>query len=226
MIKAVIFDMYETLITHFESPIYFGPQMAKDAGISESDFLKLWDSTAASRTIGDTTFEETLENILKKNKCYSQKVLETIVSKRVATKEDCFHHLHPEILPLLCQLKDSGLKIGLISNCFSEEVGPIKRSVLFPYFDAACLSYEQGLQKPDPAIYQRCMDLLMVRACDCLYVGDGGCRELEAASELGMTVVQAVWYLKAGLPQPAKRNPLFRQAEHPFAILNDVKQPV
>ena len=34
MIKAVIFDMYETLITLFDSPLYFGTQMAADAGIS------------------------------------------------------------------------------------------------------------------------------------------------------------------------------------------------
>ena len=30
MIKAVIFDMYETLITLFDSPLYFGTQMAAD----------------------------------------------------------------------------------------------------------------------------------------------------------------------------------------------------
>lgn len=40
MIKAVIFDMYETLITLFESPLYFGTQMAFDAGIAEEKFQK------------------------------------------------------------------------------------------------------------------------------------------------------------------------------------------
>ena len=42
MIKAVIFDMYETLITLFDSPLYFGTQMAADAGISEEKFQKIW----------------------------------------------------------------------------------------------------------------------------------------------------------------------------------------
>ena len=40
MIKAVIFDMYETLITLFDSPLYFGTQMASDAGIAEERFRK------------------------------------------------------------------------------------------------------------------------------------------------------------------------------------------
>ena len=32
MIKAVIFDMYETLVTLFSGTPYFGDGMAKDAG--------------------------------------------------------------------------------------------------------------------------------------------------------------------------------------------------
>ena len=40
MIKAVIFDMYETLITQYNNPQYFGRHIAKDAGIEESVFMK------------------------------------------------------------------------------------------------------------------------------------------------------------------------------------------
>lgn len=42
MTKAVIFDMYETLITLFESPLYLGTQMASDAGIEEAKFQEIW----------------------------------------------------------------------------------------------------------------------------------------------------------------------------------------
>lgn len=55
MVKAVIFDMYETLITHFDSPLYFGTQMAIDAGIEEEKFQKIWRSTEEDRTIGNIT---------------------------------------------------------------------------------------------------------------------------------------------------------------------------
>ena len=50
MIKAVIFDMYETLITHFQSPLYFGAQMAADSGIPEHKFQALWEPT---ESVGD-----------------------------------------------------------------------------------------------------------------------------------------------------------------------------
>lgn len=61
MIKAVIFDLYETLITLFDSPLYFGTQMAIDAGIEEEKFQKIWCSTEENRTIGKITLEEVIE---------------------------------------------------------------------------------------------------------------------------------------------------------------------
>ena len=45
MIRAVIFDMYETLITHYRCPLYFSSQMAADAGIPAVDFQLLWYAT-------------------------------------------------------------------------------------------------------------------------------------------------------------------------------------
>ena len=41
-IKAVIFDMYETLITHYESPLYFSEEMAEDAGLPAEKFMPLY----------------------------------------------------------------------------------------------------------------------------------------------------------------------------------------
>lgn len=57
MIKAIIFDMYETLITLYESPLYFGTQMALDAGIEKEKFQELWKSMEEDRTIGKITLE-------------------------------------------------------------------------------------------------------------------------------------------------------------------------
>lgn len=223
MIKAVIFDMYETLITLFESPLYFGTQMAIDAGISEEEFQSLWKPTEYDRTVGKITLEEILELILKEKKCYSEELFIKIVEKRKMSKKEAFKHIHPEIIPMLKELKKKEICIGLISNCFSEEVDVIKSSELFPYFDATYLSFEQGLQKPEKEIFIRCMDKLSVAADECIYVGDGGSFELETASKIGMKAVQAVWYLKDGIIQPSRRKKDFIQAETPFEILEYIE---
>lgn len=219
MIRAVIFDMFETLITHYHSSLYFGAQMAEDAGIPEDRFQSLWRPTEYERTVGKLTLEKVLEKILKENQCYTKELLDKIVAKRIATKEDCFRHLHAEIVPMLSQLKEKGYHVGLISNCFSEEADVIRRSELFPYFDGVYLSYEQGVQKPDEEIFRRCMDNLGVKPEECLYVGDGGSNELETARELGMKAVQAAWYLQEGTMQPTGRKADFVQIERPMDVL-------
>ena len=220
MTRAVIFDMFETMITHYQSPLYFSAQMAEDAGIPKDTFQPLWYQTEKERTIGKRTFEEVISMILRENHCYSEPLLHKIVEKRIATKEECFRHLHSEIIPLLSKLKEKGLYVGLISNCFSEEADVIRKSQLFPYFDGVYLSYEQGIQKPDQEIFLRCMDGFSVKAQECIYVGDGGSFELEAAREVGMKAVQAVWYLQEGTMQPSGRKHDFIQIEKPLDLLN------
>lgn len=219
MIKAVIFDMFETLITHYESPLYFGQQMAEDADIPVERFQKLWRPTEEDRTLGNLTLEEVLEQILRTSHRYSEELLQDLVAKRIRAKELCFEHLHPEILPMLEGLRKSDFRIGLISNCFSEEAKVIRESVLYPYFDAVYLSVEQGVQKPDKEIFYRCMKALEVEPSECLYVGDGGSQELETAELLGMYTAQAAWYLKQGTLQPVWRIKGFRQLESPLEVV-------
>ena len=193
--------------------------MAADAGIPVEKFQPLWRSTESERTVGTMTFEDVVTKILEENNCYSEEILKTIANKRTAVKEECFKHLHGEIIPMLKELKERGIKIGLISNCFSEEAVVIRKSILFPYFDGVCLSYEQGVQKPDKEIYRRCMEQLDVTPEECVYVGDGGSFELETARKLGMTAVQAVWYLREGTSQPTGRMEEFEQANTPMDVL-------
>lgn len=224
MIKAVIFDMYETLITLFESPAYFSTQMAEDAGIQEEDFKRSWRMTEEDRTTGLVTVDAVIADILKVNNCFTVEKVKNIMEKRIRYKREAFEHMHPEIIPLLETLKSQGYKIGLISNCHSEEAMVIKQSILFPYFDAVCLSYDEGIKKPDHRIFEECMEKLCVDAVDCLYVGDGGSRELETAGEIGMHPVQAVWYLKEGTTQPTGRMSDFTNIENPLGVIEIILQ--
>lgn len=219
MIKAVIFDMYETLITHYDSPLYFSMHMAADAGLPIEEFQALWMPTDTERTIGKLSFEDAISDILRKKGRYSDCLLKSMVEKRYAIKRDCFEHLHEEIIPMLDCLKKLGIKIGLISNCFSEEAIVIRESILFPYFDAVYLSYEQGLKKPDSQIFERCMKELQVSPEECIFVGDGGSSELDASSALGMRAMQAVWYLKDGTLHRIKPMKEFEQLKRPMDIL-------
>lgn len=224
MVKAVIFDMFEMLVTHFESPVYMGKQIADDIGITEKRFREIWDTTDDDRTLGKRSLEDVIEEILKVNDCYSIELFEKIITKRTLSKKECFEHIHPEIIPLFLKLKEMGMKIGLITNCYFEERDVIKNSIFYDYFDSICMSCEIGAKKPDVEIFQKCMNELDVVAEECIYVGDGGCFELETAKSLGMYPLQATWYLKDGANQPAKRKVEFLQAESPLEVISEINK--
>ena len=200
MIRAVIFDMFETLVTHYRSPLYFSAQMAADAGIDTDRFKELWHSTEADRSVGKVTFEEVLEMIFCQCGVSDRSTLNEIIAKRKTAKRRCFENLHSGVIPMLRELRSRGYLTGLISNCFSEESEVIRDSELMPMFDSVMLSYEQGVMKPDREIFARCVGELGVAPEDCLYIGDGGSGELEAARNFGMTALQAAWYFVDGAP--------------------------
>ena len=67
MIKAVIFDMFETLVTLFEGKTYFSENVADDLGLgSQLDtYRKYWHATENDRTLGKITFAQGIETALR-----------------------------------------------------------------------------------------------------------------------------------------------------------------
>ena len=219
MKKAVIFDMYETLITLWNSKPYMGRELSEDIGISESKFREIWDLTEDERTLGSKTLEEVLEQVLRVNNRYNVELHQNLVKKRIASKVEAFEHMHPDIIPMLQGLKDKNIKIGLITNCFNEERDAIRNSILFQYFDVVCMSCELGIKKPDQRIFELCIEQLEISPKDCLYCGDGGSKELEVAQRMNMFPVQALWYLKENSRQPVGRLSEFIGVQNPMEIL-------
>ncbi|SCY79540.1 putative hydrolase of the HAD superfamily [Lachnospiraceae bacterium XBB2008] len=222
MIKAVIFDMFETLVTLFEGRTYFGEHIAADVGADPTLFRREWHATEEARSTGKYTIEEGLEIVLKKMGLYSEENVRLAASKRKGSLDDTFSNIPDDTIALLEELKKRNIKIGLITNTFSDERDYIRRSLLFPYFDVALISYEQGIVKPDPEMFTRMTDALGLRADECLYVGDGGSRELYAAREAGMHPLQCTWFHDRGyephIPCPILDE--FDHADHQSEVIN------
>ncbi len=82
-------------------------------------------------------------------------------------------------------LKESGYKVGLISNC-SAEVSRLWESTPFASLvDMEVLSFDAGLAKPDSRIYQLAANRLGVETGQCLYIGDGSDGDLAALPRRG-----------------------------------------
>ena len=78
MIKAVIFDMFETLVTLFTGRTYFSEHIAADLGQPIEAFRKCWHETEKDRTLGKYSMEEGLTLTLKNLGAYSAANVELI----------------------------------------------------------------------------------------------------------------------------------------------------
>lgn len=222
MIKAVIFDMFETLVTLFEGRTYFGEDIAADTGADPVLFRKEWHLTEDNRSTGRYSIEEALEIALRKVGKYSEENVRLAASKRKEALMDTFNAIPPETIRLLEELKKRNLKVGLITNTFSDERDIIRQSILISYFDVALISYEQGICKPAPELYNKMTQMLNVEPGECLYVGDGGSRELYGAREAGMHPLQCTWFHERAYEPHIPCNILdeFEHADHQSEVLN------
>ncbi|MCH5273285.1 MAG: HAD family hydrolase [Lachnospiraceae bacterium] len=221
--KAVIFDLFETLITEWGHKKYTKNEMCSDLGIEREKFDTYWDEKEKERYLGEISFEDSILYVCEKcGKHIDDSTLTVIADKRIQTKSTCFEYVNPDVFRLLSSLKSKGLQLAIISNCSSEEVKVIKQSKIYKYFNQVILSYEVKMQKPDSRIYKTAADLLGVALNECIFVGDGGSNELKGAKIAGMEAVQAKWYTNQ---HPCKRDsmPGFLTAEEPLDILQYIK---
>jgi putative hydrolase of the HAD superfamily len=82
-------------------------------------------------------------------------------------------------------LRRPGLRIGLLSNSVG---GDYDRALLEELFDAAVISGEVGLRKPDPAIYTLAAERLGLEPQACVFVDDLP-GNLKPARAIGMATV-------------------------------------
>ena len=219
MLKAVIFDLFETLITEWGHEKYTKKKISEDLGLDLELFNRYWEENEQGRYQGKVSFEDSIRYVcMRCGVTLLPETLARVTGKRMATKAACFDFIDPDIIVLVKELKARGLRLGMLSNCSSEEVTAIRQSQLCAFFDALVLSYEAGLSKPDPLIYSRVLAELHVTAAECLFVGDGGSNELEGARRAGMAAVQAKWYTDR---HPMKRESMegFNAAQRPLELL-------
>lgn len=221
--KAVIFDLFETLITEWGHKKYTKSEMCADLGIEREKFDFFWDEKEEARYLGDISFKDSILYVCKKcGKTVDNSVLSAIVDKRVETKSVCFEYVNPDVYMLLEKLKAMGLQTAIVSNCSPDEVTVLKESGIYRYFDEVILSYDVHMKKPDSCIYEEAAKRLGVAPSECIFVGDGGSDELPGAKAVGMTAVQAKWYTNQ---LPYKRGDIegFLTAEEPLGVMEYIK---
>jgi glucose-1-phosphatase len=87
------------------------------------------------------------------------------------------------------------LKTGIISNAWLEAWELVKTQVNQETFDAVLFSSEEGIEKPEPEIYQRALARLNVLPAEAIFVDDMP-KNVEGARAVGMVGVHFTDSLK------------------------------
>jgi putative hydrolase of the HAD superfamily len=87
-------------------------------------------------------------------------------------------------------LRRHGLRTAVVSDCGYELPFLLPRLPVGPLLDERVYSVHLRQRKPHPLMYLTACDRLGVSPRECLYVGDGGSRELTGAADVGMTAIR------------------------------------
>ena len=95
--------------------------------------------------------------------------------------------LYEDVMPVLDELRQAGLKIGLVSNS-ARDVRDFARHHALD-IDAGISSFHHGKTKPHASIFKAVLDLLEVEPAEAAMVGDTFEDDIEGALALGMQAV-------------------------------------
>ncbi|MGW6704353.1 HAD family hydrolase [Streptomyces sp. NPDC054956] len=89
---------------------------------------------------------------------------------------------YPDTASTLVALRERGIPVAVVSN-IGWDLRPVFRAHgLHPYVDSYLLSFEQGVQKPDPRLFRAACEALGQEPADVLMVGDDHVADAGAAA--------------------------------------------
>jgi len=124
--------------------------------------------------------------------------VQRMCEQRALEKAAAFAHISAEVAALITELADRGVALGVISNCFEEDVRAWPASPLARKFRCALFSFAEGVVKPEAEIYRRAVRQLGVQPATTLFVGDGADNELVGAEQAGLRAFRATWFATDG----------------------------
>ena len=154
MLRAVLFDLFETLVTESVTRPAGVSSLAPEFGCEREAFRKQWKPLRSAVTVGQLSFRQALRNVATTLGGHAEEAtLEWLSEERTRTKAEAFAHIDDQVLSMVDYLRGRNLRLGIVSNCFAEDVAAWPHCYLSSRFDCTVFSCEAGLAKPDPRIY-------------------------------------------------------------------------
>lgn len=196
MVRAVLFDLFETLVTESRTRPAGVSSRAAELGCDREAFRRQWKALRPAVTAGRVSFQQALSGIATRlGPGADDATLQRMCADRSRVKSEPFERIEDQILMMIGQLGSRGLRIGIVSN-FAEDVTAWPQCALAPLVDCTVFSFEAGLAKPDPEIYIEATRRLQVNVSEAWFIGDGADDEFVGAEQAGLRAFRALWFLR------------------------------
>ena len=187
MIKAVFFDFYNTLATHHPPREEAWVNACREFGINldaKTLFNSLpaadmhWRDEDSRSPIDKRSTEEKIDFYAE----YATRILHDAgveVSREIALQMlaklreyKWEFKVYDDSLPILEELKNRGLIIGLVSNVVKDMEPTYTELGIQPYLDFKVTSSEVGYDNPRPEIFEAALKKAQVKPEESIFVGD------------------------------------------------------
>lgn len=193
-LKAVLFDLGLTLIRTASFPEIYRTILARFGVIVSLDDVARAQK-ATEREADTSTYDENRrkEFWINYNISLLKKlgITEDIVFLASQIDElwwECSHvQLYSDAEPTLAGLKSKGLKLGLVSNGFKNDLDFILGELeLEKWFDAVVCIESCNCAKPDKEMFLYALDMLGIEPCEAVFVGDSVEQDYDGAFGAGI----------------------------------------
>ncbi len=178
MLRAVIFDLFDTLVDYDEAASQaFSDSIAHFLDRPRDEFASVWRAGRPLRESGPLApYLQTLD--------LDETQFREVTKRRLEWTQKLVSRPRAGAIQTLRHLRARGLATGLITVC-SEDLPLIwEQTPLAQVIDVAVFSSSVGLRKPDPRIYRLACARLGIEPETAIFVGDGANDEFAARSAL------------------------------------------
>jgi HAD superfamily hydrolase (TIGR01509 family) len=196
MINTVLFDLFETLITESHYRPTRASSLGPALGLERDAYRKEWKARRPRIVVGKLSLTEALTEVCEALAGTANKAaIQDICQQRIREKAAAYAAADKQVTTLVTELDRRGVRLGVVSNGFKEDVLGWPDCSLAPAFHCTAFSCEEGVAKPAPEIYLRALHRLAARPETTVYIGDGGDNELAGAEEAGLRACRAAWFV-------------------------------
>lgn len=182
MIKAIIFDIGDVLITNVHIYDHMVTELHLNKKTAFPFYVQAIEELEAGQ-IDEVSFWTQLKKYLPVNQRISDPSPLITSHKKVKTVQD--------VLDIVIALKRKGYKLGLLSNTIKVHKEVIEKLGFFNYFDVKIFSYEVMKRKPFPNIYKLTLKQLNVIPEEAIFI-DNNDLFIKGAERVGITGIQFI----------------------------------